>query len=155
MTTNCPAFTGWVPGRALHKPRRLPGRLSPLRPSSRPSRQGVSSRPKEWCSCLKVTRNLKAHALAFWRVTVHRCHRGVCSHFINEHQPPGVDLGGNHHSPAGPQELVSLCGASPPFLRVEPIRAMARHMLERLTETPLRASTYSQRSFRVTNGRSL
>jgi hypothetical protein len=73
----------------------------------------------------------------------------VCSHFINEHQPPGIYLGANHHSPAGPQELLSLCGAWPPFLRVEPIRAMARHMLERLTETPLTASTYSQRFFRA------
>src|SRR5215217_6095193 len=31
---------------------------------------------------------------------------------------------------------------------------MARHIVERLTETPLTASTYSQRSLRVTNGRS-
>src|SRR5215212_1559967 len=31
---------------------------------------------------------------------------------------------------------------------------MARHILERLTETPLTASTYSQRSLRVANGRS-
>jgi hypothetical protein len=28
-----------------------------------------------------------------------------------------------------------------PFLRVEPIRAMARHMVERLTESPLIAFT--------------
>src|SRR5215212_11121712 len=32
---------------------------------------------------------------------------------------------------------------------------MARHMVERLTETPLTASTYSQRSLRVAKGRSL
>src|SRR5215207_988646 len=64
------------------------------------------------------------------------------SHLVHEHHPPG-----------GPQELVSLCGASPPFLRVEPILAMARHIVERLTEIPLMASTYSQRSLRVTNGR--
>src|SRR3712207_1534162 len=76
------------------------------------------------------------------------------SHLIHEHQPSGADLRGHHHPPGGPQELVSLRGASPPFLRVEPILAMARHMVERLTETPLTASTYSQRCWRVTNGRS-
>jgi hypothetical protein len=41
-----------------------------------------------------------------------------------------------------------------PFLRVEPIRALAPHIVERLTETPFTASTYSQRSRRVANGRS-
>ena len=76
-------------------------------------------------------------------------------HFIHEHQPLGVDLCGNHHPPNDSQELLSLRGASSPFLRVEPIRAMERHMVERLTEIPLMASTYSQRSERVTNGGSL
>ena len=60
----------------------------------------------------------------------------------------------HHRPPGGPQELVALSGASPPFLRVEPILAMARHMVERLTETPLMASTYSQRSLSVANSRS-
>src|SRR3712207_747001 len=94
------------------------------------------------------------HALAFRGVTVKRRKGSVYPHLIHEHQPSGVDLRGHHHPPSGPQELVSLGGASPPFLRVEPIRAMARHMVERLTETPLTASTYSQRCRRVTKGRS-
>ena len=49
------------------------------------------------------------------------------SHLVHEHQPLGVDLRGHHNPPGGPPELVSLSGASSPFLRVEPIRAMARH----------------------------
>ena len=53
----------------------------------------------------------------------------------------GVDLRGHHNPPGGPYEFVSLCGALSPFLRVEPIRAMARHMVERLTESPLIAFT--------------
>jgi hypothetical protein len=39
----------------------------------------------------------------------------VHSHFVHEHQPLGVDLCGHHHPPGGPQELVSLCGASSPL----------------------------------------
>ncbi len=85
--------------------------------------------------------NLQVHTRAFSRITVERRKRGVHSHFIYEHQPLGVDLRSYHHPPSGPQELVLLRGASSPFLRVEPIRAMERHMVERLTETPLMAST--------------
>jgi hypothetical protein len=68
----------------------------------------------------------------------------VHPHFIHEHQPPRVDRRGNHHPPNDSQELVALRGASSPFLWVEPIRAMERHMVERLTEIPLMASTYTR-----------
>ncbi len=81
------------------------------------------------------------HAFAFSRVTIQGREGGVHSHFIYEHQLLGVDLRGHHNPPGGPYEFVSLCGASSPFLRVEPIRAMARHMVERLTESPLIAFT--------------
>jgi hypothetical protein len=89
----------------------------------------------------KVTRDLQAHARAFCRVAVQRRKRGMYSHFVHEYQPLWVDLLGHHHPPGGPQELVSFSGDSPPFLRVEPILAMERHMVERLTKTPLMAST--------------
>src|SRR5215211_8336581 len=42
----------------------------------------------------------------------------------------------------------------PPFFLVGPSLAMARHIVERLTESPVRASIYSQRSWRLTKGRS-
>jgi hypothetical protein len=56
---------------------------------------------------------------------------------------------GYHHLPGCPLKLVAFCGNLSPFLRVEPIRAMARHMVERLTESPVMTSMYSQRSWRV------
>jgi len=70
----------------------------------------------------RFTWNLLVHAFDFSSVTVERCKGGVQSHFIYEHQPLGVDLRGNHHPPGGPYELVSLCGASSPFLGVCSIR---------------------------------
>jgi hypothetical protein len=85
--------------------------------------------------------NLQVHAFAFSRVTIQGREGGVHSHFIYEHQLLGVDLRGHHNPPGGPYEFVSLCGALSPFLRVEPIRAMTRHMVERLTESPLIAFT--------------
>jgi hypothetical protein len=139
---------GRVPGRARCRPRRPTGRWSPPRPSSRPSHRG-RSKPRASCSCLKVARHRKAHALAPWGVTVKGRKRGMQPHLVHENQPRGMDLRSHHRPPGGPQELVSLSGAWPPFLRVEPILAMARHMVERLTETPLMASTYSQRSLRA------
>src|SRR5215217_416484 len=40
-------------------------------------------------------------------------------------------------------ELLTLCGGTSPFSRVESIRAMARHIVDLLTETPLTASSAS------------
>src|SRR3712207_7665230 len=80
------------------------------------------------------------HALAFRGATVKRRKGSVYPHLIHEHQPSGADLRGHHHPPGGPQELVSLRGASPPFLRVEPILAMARHMVEDRKSTRLNSS---------------
>jgi hypothetical protein len=68
---------------------------------------------------------------------------------VHEDEPLWVHRRLHHHLPGCPLELFALCGNSSPFLRVEPIRAMARHMVERLTESPVMASMYSQRSWRM------
>ena len=47
---------------------------------------------------------------------------------------------GHRHPPARPLELVAFGGYSPPFFLVGPILAMARHIVERLTEIPVMAS---------------
>ena len=151
MISTCPARRAGARACSLCRPRRPTARWSPPRPSSRPSHRG-RSKPTASCSCLKVARHRKAHALAPWGVSVKGRKRGMQPHLVHENQPRGIDLRGHHRPPGGPQELVSLRGAWPPFLRVEPILAMARHMVERLTETPLMASTYSQRSLSMANG---
>ena len=73
---------------------------------------------------------------------------------VHEDEPLGLHHRGHHHPPGRPQELVALGGYAPPFFLVGPMRAMARHTVERLTESPVMASTYSQRSLRVAKGRS-
>src|SRR5215212_2239800 len=74
---------------------------------------------------------------------------------LHENEPLGRDHCGHHHPPGRPQELIAFGSDTPPFFLVEPVRAMARHMVERLTESPVMTSTYSQRSLRVAKGRSL
>ncbi|MDP8973363.1 MAG: hypothetical protein M3N45_09365 [Actinomycetota bacterium] len=61
------------------------------------------------------------------------------SHLINKDQRLGIHNGRYGYSPEGSLELVALCGYSSPFFLVEPIRAMARQIVERLTESPVRA----------------
>jgi hypothetical protein len=68
---------------------------------------------------------------------------------VSEDEPLGLHHRGHHYSPGRSLELVALCGNAPPFFLVGPILAMARHMVERLTESPVMSSMYSQRSFRV------
>src|SRR5215203_2761483 len=75
--------------------------------------------------------------------------------FVHEDEPLGRNRCGYHHPPGGPQEPVALGGRAPPFFLVGPILAMARHIVERLTERAVTASMYSQRSRRLTNGRSV
>ena len=60
---------------------------------------------------------------------------------VHEDEPLWFHHRGHHHPPGCPLELVAFGGYSPPFFLVGPILAMARHMVERLTETPLMAST--------------
>ena len=66
----------------------------------------------------------------------------------------GLCLRGHHHPPSCSLELVALGGVSPPFFLVEPIRAMVRQIVERLTKTPAAAFRYSRLSQSVTKGRS-
>src|SRR5215207_5069844 len=71
---------------------------------------------------------------------------------VDEEQPLGLNRRGHPHPPGSSLELVALrCGSSPFFL-LDPIRAMARQIVERLTESPVRACMYSRRSLRVAKG---
>ncbi len=79
-------------------------------------------------------------ALASGRVAVDRRERSMRPALVHEDEPLRLHHRGYHHPPGCPLELVALGGNSSPFLRVEPIRAMARHMVERLTESPVMAS---------------
>src|SRR5918997_5649961 len=74
--------------------------------------------------------------------------------FPQKADPPRLHRRGHHHPPSCPRKLVALRGDSPPFFLVGPMRATARHAVERLTESPVTASMYSQRFRRVTKGRS-
>jgi hypothetical protein len=87
-------------------------------------------------------------------VDVDRRHRSVGPALVHEEEPLGRDLRSDHHPPGRPQEPVALGGYSPPFFLVEPSLAMARHIVERLTQSPVVNPKYSQRSLRVANGRS-
>src|SRR5215217_241151 len=71
---------------------------------------------------------------------------------VHEDEPLRLHRRGHHHPPGRPRKLVALGGDSPPFFLVGPMRAMARHTVERLTESPVTTSMYSQRSRRVTRG---
>src|SRR5215210_6365554 len=87
-----------------------------------------------------VSRYRKPKALAFWRIAVDRGQRSVQPALVYEEKPLGLHRPSHHHPPSGSFELVTLrCGSSPFFL-VEPIRAIARHMVERLTESPVTVS---------------
>ncbi len=82
----------------------------------------------------------KMQALSFEGVAVDWRQRGVRPHLIDKDQPLGLDRRCDHHPPGGSLGLVPFgCGSSPFFL-VEPIRATARHIVERLTESPVMAS---------------
>ena len=61
-------------------------------------------------------------------------------HLLNKDQRLGIHSGSYHHLPGRSYKLVALCGYSSPFFLVEPIRAIARHTVERLTESPVTAS---------------
>jgi hypothetical protein len=92
-----------------------------------------------------LTRNVKAHALALSRVTVKGCQGGVHPRLVLKNTNRlGSTLVATITRQAALRNSSRSVANRPPFLRVEPILAMARHMVERLTETPLTASTYSQ-----------
>jgi hypothetical protein len=60
---------------------------------------------------------------------------------VYEDEPLWLNHRGYHHSPSRSLKLlVALRGYSPPFFLVGPMRAMARHIVERLTESPVMAS---------------
>jgi hypothetical protein len=64
---------------------------------------------------------------------------------VYEDEPLWLNHRGYHHSPSRSLKLlVALRGYSPPFFLVGPMRAMARHMVERLTESPVMASMCSR-----------
>ena len=63
------------------------------------------------------------------------------SALVYEEQSLWLHRRSDHHLPGCPLELIALCGYSSPFLGVEPRRAMARHMVERLTASPVIVST--------------
>ena len=65
---------------------------------------------------------------------------GMRPALVHEERPLWVHRRGHHHPPGRPLELVALCGDSSPFFLVGPMRAMARHMVERLTESPVTVS---------------
>jgi hypothetical protein len=57
---------------------------------------------------------------------------------IHKEQPLWLHHRSYHHSPGCSLELVVALGSySPPFFLLGPMRAMARHMVERLTESPV------------------
>src|SRR5829696_3471205 len=87
-----------------------------------------------------VARHRQIQALTSWSIAVDWRQGGVRAALVHKHQPLGDDLLSHHHLPGRPLELVTLCGNSPPFFLVEPILAMARHMVERLTASPVIAS---------------
>src|SRR5215217_2893310 len=126
---------------------------SPLQPSSRPSHQEGSWRPKELCSCHGFVEPQGAHV----RLSESN-HKEAQARYVAPFHPRIPAARCRPARPPSPARLplgtrLALWRLAP-LLRLEPIRAMARHIVERLTETPLTASTYSQRSLRVTNGRS-
>src|SRR5215212_10165966 len=73
---------------------------------------------------------------------------------VHEDEPLRLHRRGHHHSPGRPRKLLALGGDTPPFFLVGPMRAMARHTVERLTESTATTPRYSQRSLRVAKGRS-
>ena len=82
----------------------------------------------------------KTKALAFGRVAVAWRKGGVRTAFVHEDEPLGLHPRRHRYPPGRPLELVALGCDSPPFFLVRPILAMARHMVERLTESPVMAS---------------
>jgi len=61
-------------------------------------------------------------------------------HLVNEDQRLGIYSCRYHHPPGRSYNLITFCSYSSPFFLVEPIRAMARHMVERLIENPVTTS---------------
>ena len=61
-------------------------------------------------------------------------------HLVDKDQRLRIHSGSYRHLPGRSYKLVALCGYSSPFFLVEPIRAIARHTVERLTESPVTAS---------------
>ena len=60
---------------------------------------------------------------------------------VHEEESLRLHYRGHHHPPGRPLEFAAFGGYSPPFFLVGPILAMARHIVERLTESPVTAST--------------
>src|SRR5215203_7282881 len=90
------------------------------------------------CLCLAALPDTGAHPSEHSHRD--RCQRGMRPALVHEHQSLGDDLLGHHHPPGCPLELVAFRSNSSPFFLVEPMRAMARHMVERLTASPVIAS---------------
>src|SRR5215207_10435 len=141
------------PESALHKSRRprlwsnrLPPSKVPFLLRSCSKQVSCSSRDCE------VPRGANARLWERSR-TVAQARYGAPSH--RQDQPLGLKHLGHGHFPGGSQPLISFAGGSDPFFLVEPIRFMLRHTTERLTSSPAMTRRYSQRSRRVTNGRSL
>lgn len=67
------------------------------------------------------------------------------AHLVHEDEPLGLHHRGHHNPPGRTVELVAFGGYSPPFFLVGPILAIARHIVERLTDTPVMASTLCSR----------
>jgi hypothetical protein len=82
-----------------------------------------------------LARHRKPQLFAPWCAPVERRQGGVRAALIHEHQPLGDNLLSRHHLPSRSLELVALGGDSSPIFLVGPIRAVARHMVERLTES--------------------
>src|SRR5215207_7323248 len=79
------------------------------------------------------------YALISGSVAVDRRQRCMHPTLVDKEQPLGLNRRSHHHPPGSSLELITLrCGSSPFFL-LDPIRAMARQMVERLTESPVRA----------------
>src|SRR4051812_41786753 len=86
---------------------------------------------------LRVTEGLKAKVLAFWRIHRSSPTRGVHSPPSSTKRSLSGSTAGHHHPPSRPGELAALGGWASPSLRLESIRAMARQMVERLTNEPV------------------
>src|SRR5215203_3731931 len=83
-----------------------------------------------------VARQRTKGSLSSSRPSVEGCQRGVGGALVYEHQPLGVDLPGDHHSPCRPQEFVSLARTQRSFFRVHPMRFRTLDTVESLTSTP-------------------
>src|SRR5215212_9971916 len=139
-------------------PRSVPARGSapapPLRRSRRPWPSSPLPRPWKAPSLLpphaRKQRGVlappaghpKAKALAFGRVAVERPEGGVRAAFVHEDEPLELStLAATITRPLALKNSSRSVADRPPFFLVGPILAIARHMLERLTDRTVMAST--------------